>query len=134
MKTATGTGGRTIVTGLRRPKWICSLVKQIVILIRDGSPSMQGKKAKDAQAATGNLVEELALPQNKNGFICAVVDFSATADVIHAVHIVHCCQDIGADYVLDEGEISALLTIAKYDWGQVLRNSCHKSGDNSRIL
>jgi uncharacterized protein YegL len=74
----------TIVSsGLRRPTWICRNVRQNVVLVRDKSGSMSGQKAKDASAATLNLVAELAQPVNKDGFQVAVVDFSKGSNVVH---------------------------------------------------
>jgi uncharacterized protein YegL len=74
----------TIVrSGLRRPNWICRNVKQNVILVRDKSGSMSGKKASDASAASLDLVAELAEPANKDGFNVAVVDFSSSSNPAH---------------------------------------------------
>ena len=74
----------TIVkSGMIRPPWICSNRKQFVILIRDKSGSMRGQKAKDASDASLDLVSELSLPSNKDGFYVAVVDFSSESKVIH---------------------------------------------------
>jgi len=69
----------SIVSGLRRPTWICSGAKQVCILARDASGSMTGEKARDAEDASRDLVTELASPDNKDGFRCAVVDFSSDA-------------------------------------------------------
>jgi uncharacterized protein YegL len=76
----------TIVrSGLRRPNWICRNVKQNVILVRDKSGSMSGKKAKDASAASLDLVAELAEPANKDGFNVAVIDFSSGSKPVHTL-------------------------------------------------
>jgi hypothetical protein len=63
-----------VQSGLRRPSWICQNVQQKAILVRDRSGSMSGQKAKDASAASLDLVEELAQPSNKDGFLVGVVD------------------------------------------------------------
>jgi len=74
----------TIVrSGLRRPNWICRNVKQNVIFVRDKSGSMSGQKAKDASAASLDLVAELAEPTNKDGFNVAVVDFASGSKIVH---------------------------------------------------
>lgn len=73
----------TINTGLRRPDWICRNCHQHVILLRDGSSSMAGEKSKAASAASADLVSELALPANKDGFYVSVIDFSSAAKVVH---------------------------------------------------
>ena len=74
----------TIVrSGLRRPNWICRNVKQNVILVRDKSGSMSGKKARDASDASLDLVAELAEPANKDGFNVALVDFSSNSNPVH---------------------------------------------------
>lgn len=76
----------TIVRGgLRRPNWICRNVKQNVVLVRDKSGSMSGQKAKDASAASLDLVAELAEPANKDGFNVGVVDFASGSKVIHNI-------------------------------------------------
>jgi uncharacterized protein YegL len=75
--------GSIFRTGLRRPNWVCSNVRQNVCLVRDGSGSMAGSKARDASGASLELVEELAQPVNKDGFSVAVIDFSSAATVIH---------------------------------------------------
>jgi uncharacterized protein YegL len=74
----------TIVrSGVKRPNWICSIARQMVVLVRDASGSMWPKKAKDASGASQNLVDELAQPSNKDGFSVAVVDFSSASKVVH---------------------------------------------------
>jgi len=74
----------TIVrAGLRRPNWICRNVRQTAVFVRDGSGSMSGQKAKDASAASLDLVAELAEPSNKDGFSLAVVDFSSASRIVH---------------------------------------------------
>lgn len=73
---------QTLARGLTRPNWICSNACQLAILVRDRSGSMRGKKASDASDASLNLIKVLADPSNKEGFFCAVVDFSGTAEVV----------------------------------------------------
>ncbi|MBI4641461.1 MAG: hypothetical protein HY731_12250 [Candidatus Tectomicrobia bacterium] len=57
---------RTIVSGIRRPNWICQNVRQRVTLVRDKSGSMSGQKAEDASAASQELVAELAQAEDGN--------------------------------------------------------------------
>ena len=71
--------------GIRRPNWICRNVRQIVILVRDKSGSMEGEKAEQASKASQELIRELARPENKDGFYVAVIDFSEQADIIHSL-------------------------------------------------
>ena len=78
-------GGIIVPSGVRRPHWICSNVKQNVINVQDNSPSMRGQKIKDASAANLDLVHELAQPANKDGFNVAVVSFSGSAQVVHGL-------------------------------------------------
>ena len=53
--------------GIRRPNWICRKTRQVVILVRDKSGSMEDEnKAEQATKATQELVRELARPENKN--------------------------------------------------------------------
>jgi len=74
----------TIISNtLRRPPWICRNVKQNVVLVRDKSGSMSGQKAKDASAASLDLVAELGAPTNKDGFKVAVADFASGSKVVH---------------------------------------------------
>lgn len=74
----------TIVqSGLRRPNWICRNVQQNVVLVRDRSGSMLGQKAKDASAASLDLIAELAQPANKDGFWVGVVDFATKSQIVH---------------------------------------------------
>lgn len=74
----------SICTGLQRPTWITSQHKQVVIIIRDASPSMENdNKAIDAQRACEELVSELAKPINKDGFIVGIVDFWEKAVIKH---------------------------------------------------
>jgi uncharacterized protein YegL len=76
----------TIVrSGVRRPKWVNSRTKQYVVFVRDCSGSMAGQKAQDVSAAGQDLVSELALPVNKDGFSVAVVDFAVEARVAQAL-------------------------------------------------
>jgi uncharacterized protein YegL len=57
--------------------------QQRVVLVRDGSASMQGEKADAASQATAELCRVLALPSNRDGFHMAVVDFGEKAKVVH---------------------------------------------------
>jgi Mg-chelatase subunit ChlD len=69
--------------GLKRPAWVSSTVRQLALVVGDGSPSMEGKKAADAQDAIRDLVQELAAPRNKDAFDVAVCRFDGEhADVL----------------------------------------------------
>lgn len=68
-----------LIRGIKRPNWICSNVKQQVILVRDASYSMKGEKADHASRACIELIQELASPDNKEGFYVAVIDFNSVA-------------------------------------------------------
>ena len=46
---------------------------------------MSGEKARDASAASTDLVNELAQPVNRDGFEIAVIDFDDSANVVHDV-------------------------------------------------
>ncbi len=81
--TAIAGRGQTLARGVTRPKWMCSNTYQLAVLVRDASISMSGRKAKDASAASLDLVKVLADPTNKDGFYAAVVDFSGNAKVVH---------------------------------------------------
>lgn len=70
-------------SGLRRPNWVCRNARQNVILVRDNSDSMRGQKAAEAQAASEDLVHELAQPFNKDGFVVSIINFSKTSEVVH---------------------------------------------------
>lgn len=72
-------------SGLSRPAWLSKANKQLALLIRDCSGSMNGQKASDASAASQGLVQELAEPSNRNGFEVAVVDFADEAILEHDV-------------------------------------------------
>lgn len=69
--------------GLKRPAWVSSNVRQLAVVVGDGSPSMAGKKAADAQDAIRQLVQELAAPSNKDAFDVAICQFDGDrADVL----------------------------------------------------
>jgi len=72
-------------SGLKRPQWLRQNVRQNVVLVRDRSGSMSGQKARDASAASLDLVAELAQPANKDGFLVGVVDFATTSKVVHEI-------------------------------------------------
>jgi Mg-chelatase subunit ChlD len=69
------------VSGIRRPAWVNSKVRQLVVLLRDASPSMEGEKVSEAHQATLDLVEELSRPENKGAFDLAIIDFHSQAIV-----------------------------------------------------
>lgn len=60
---------------------VCSVVKQLVIIIVDCSPSMEGEKARQAYTAMCEFVAALAQPMNKDGFIVLVIYFNSKAKV-----------------------------------------------------
>lgn len=65
---------------LERPRWTAR--RQLAIILRDCSGSMNGQKARDAQAACEELVKALAGPRNKGAFDVAIIDFSDDAKVV----------------------------------------------------
>src|SRR2546423_175079 len=71
-----------VLTGVKRPTYLTSRSAQFVALARDASPSMSGQKAADATTASTELIEELAKPENKDGFTVAIVDFADDAVTI----------------------------------------------------
>ncbi len=74
------TNGGFTLSGLKRPDVITSKTKQRIIFVRDVSLSMDDDNKKvEASAATQDLLTELALPENKDGFYVGVVDYSRTA-------------------------------------------------------
>lgn len=73
-----------VTADLNRRHGVCANVKQLVIIIVDKSPSMDGEKARQAQAACNELVAELGQPVNKNGFIVLVIYFDHCAVVAHS--------------------------------------------------
>lgn len=68
--------------GLERPAWVSSNVRQLAVVVGDGSPSMAGQKAAGAQEAIRQLVQELAAPSNKDAFDVAVCRFDDRADCL----------------------------------------------------
>lgn len=60
---------------------VSSNAKQHVLLVRDHSSSMSGTKIDELNAASQSLVQELANPQNKDGFRVSFVDFSSKAQL-----------------------------------------------------
>ena len=72
-----------VTADLKRRNGISSNTKQEVVVVVDASPSMDGDKARQAQAACEELIAELAQPINKNGFIITVIHFNGDAKVVH---------------------------------------------------
>ena len=70
-------------SAVSRPAWVCSLAKQRVVWVRDKSGSMEGEKARHASEACQALLNELANPANKDGFVVGVVDFNEQAEIVH---------------------------------------------------
>lgn len=64
---------------IKIPDGVSSNAKQHVVLVRDNSSSMRGHKIDELNLASSALVTELADPENKDGFICSIVDFSSDA-------------------------------------------------------
>ena len=72
-----------IVSGLKRPAWMITSVSKIkIVVVRDTSGSMDGKKAEDAQAGINGMIDKLA-GEPKNGFKIAIVDFARKAKIAH---------------------------------------------------
>lgn len=137
----------TIVSsGLRRPRWICSNVKQDAVVVRDRSLSMSGQKAKDASDASRDLVVELADPANKGGFSVAIVDFATRSKVIRNLESATTLKGRVPDLSVDEegctnitsGLADAQAILAKADRQQegiylrpvvlILTDGCHNVG------
>ena len=78
-------GGAGFLQGVSRPTCLSTKSRQLVVYVRDASPSMAGPKATDAAAAGVDLVDELAKPENKNGFEVGVVDFAGRAKTVHPI-------------------------------------------------
>lgn len=70
------------IGGLKRPAWVNSKVRQRAFLVLDASGSMRGKKARDVETATSQLVAELAKPANKDAFDICVVRYDTDTDTI----------------------------------------------------
>ena len=70
-----------VIPDVKRRHGVGGDVKQEVIVIVDTSPSMEGEKARQAQAACEELNDELAKPVNNNGFVVSVIHFNETAIV-----------------------------------------------------
>ena len=75
----------SILGEVRRPTCICSISKQIALIVRDSSISMTGPKAQEASTGCNELVSELALPENKDGFYVGIVDFSQDAHIANPI-------------------------------------------------
>ncbi len=72
-----------VTADLKRRNGVCANTKQEVVIVIDSSPSMDGEKARHAQAACGELVTDLAQAINKSGFIVMVIHFNNRASVVH---------------------------------------------------
>lgn len=71
------------LSSLKRPDIITSQTKQRVIFVRDVSLSMDDDNKKvDASNATSDLLTELSLPENKDGFYVGVIDYSKNAKIM----------------------------------------------------
>jgi len=60
---------------------ICSNTRQLVILACDSSGSMAGTKIDELNLARFALIQELADPQNKDGFYLGVIEFNNKARI-----------------------------------------------------
>lgn len=65
----------------RIPDGVASNVKQYAILARDCSGSMSGAKIGELDAASQALLQILADPVNRNGFVLSVIDFNEDASI-----------------------------------------------------
>jgi len=68
---------------LKMPTGVSSNCKQLVVLACDVSSSMKGQsKIDNLNVARTSLIQVLALPENKDGFIGCIVDFNHKAQTI----------------------------------------------------
>lgn len=105
---------KTIMSGgKQRPTMICSRTSQVVVLVRDCSPSMEGVKAKEAGAACEDLVREIAGPANKGAFEIAVIDFAGRTGVS--------LEAVKASSV--EGQLPVMDTDSAWGWGTNISKS-----------
>ncbi|RKX21210.1 MAG: hypothetical protein DRP35_04815 [Candidatus Zixiibacteriota bacterium] len=74
-----------ILPGLKRPKWICSNQKQSVLILADCSGSMVGGKIDQSTAAIDDLVNKLAIPENKDAFYIVIIGFNGIANVVQDI-------------------------------------------------
>lgn len=73
----------TIVRPAKRSRWrVNSKNKQRVLLAGDESGSMAGAKATQAHAGCQQLTDNLALPENRNGFYVGVIFFNDDARIV----------------------------------------------------
>ena len=127
-----GQTAAALCAGLRRPAWISAGVNQVAVLVRDGSRSMAGRKARDACAASEALVEELARPVNKDGFWVAMVDFKDVAKAVAPLDratALHGCVPV-LDATHGWTNITAGLELA----GAILRDSRAREVDGLEFL
>ena len=104
-------GGAGMLTGVRRPLYLSSATSQTITIVRDASGSMTGAKASDATAATVDLVDELAKPENKDGFRVAIVDFAERASVVQAA--IKATALVGQVKALDTSSFGAMTNITE---------------------
>ena len=64
---------------LKVPSGVSSNTKQHVLLVRDCSSSMSGSKINELNLASSALVQELASPENKEGFLLSIIEFNTSA-------------------------------------------------------
>lgn len=68
------------LSGVSRPAW--RVTRQDIISLRDGSASMEGRKAVAAAAANEDLIAVLAEPENQDAFVVGIVDFAERSRIV----------------------------------------------------
>jgi len=75
-QTATALPTLKVSKPVKIPTGVSSNAKQHVLLVRDNSGSMSGNKIDELNLASSGLIHELASPENKDGFLISVIEFS----------------------------------------------------------
>lgn len=103
-----------LAPGVVKPRHLSARYRQHTILALDASRSMAGIKASSADAAARDLIAELAMPENKDGFELTVIDFGETASVAVATTLVTELQGSLKPLVADQSRtnIAAALRLA----------------------
>jgi len=95
---------------------------------------MNGPKAKEASQACFEIVRTLALPENKDGFVVSVVDFSGNAKVKHnavpAAELAHNLKPISIPLLARGTNITASLEQAE----ALCRNTATDAQESTRWL
>ncbi len=76
-QTATALPTLKVSKPVKIPTGVSSNAKQHVLLVRDNSGSMSGNKIDELNLASSGLIHELASPENKDGFLISVIEFSS---------------------------------------------------------